>query len=111
MVKIEPIWIDGYAFTTTHVALPKTNLLMVSNSVGYVMCGALDVGLLRDKLASRGIIAARATGVKTMEELIQGNVESCTQEAEAIGITVGMSMTDALKRIGEAERRALRGAE
>lgn len=102
MVTVKPIFIDNFAFTATHVALPKTNLLSISNDVGYVMCGALDVELLRTKLADRGIIAARATGVKTMDELIEGTVESCTQGAEVLGIHEGMSMRDALRRIGQA---------
>ncbi|WP_067619288.1 YunC family protein [Alicyclobacillus acidiphilus] len=102
MVTVQPIWIDRYPFTATHVALPKTNLLMVSNDLGYVMCGALDVELLRTQLADRGIVAARATGVKTMEQLISGTVESCTQAAEELGIRIGMPIRDALIRIGEA---------
>lgn len=63
------------------------------------MCGALDVELLRTKLASRGILAARAVGVKTMEELLAGTVESCTQEAEARGIHEGMPIQEALIRM------------
>lgn len=104
MVHIEPLWIEGYPFTATHVALPKTNLLTISNSVGYIMCGALDVGLLREKLADRGIVAARATGVKTLQELIDGSVESCTQNAEAIGIQKGMPMHEALVHMGKLEK-------
>lgn len=106
LVRVEPTWIHGYPFTATHVTLPKTNLLMVSNDIGYVMCGALDVSLLRNKLADRNIVAARATGVKTMDALIAGYVESCTQAAEALGIEPGMPMTEALIRIGEAAQRA-----
>ncbi|GEO25699.1 hypothetical protein AAC03nite_14840 [Alicyclobacillus acidoterrestris] len=102
MVNITPIEVQGYRFTATHVALPKTNLLVVSNQVGYIMCGALDITLLRETLASRGIIAARAVGVKTMQELLDGKVESCTQAAEALGITPGMAVTEALARIGAA---------
>lgn len=101
MVRVEPIWIDGYPFTTTHVALPKTNLLTISNAIGYVMCGALDVSLLRTELADRNIIAARATGVKTMDALIEGRVESCTQSAEQLGIQPGMSIKEALILIGQ----------
>lgn len=68
------------------------------------MCGALDIHLLRERLANRGIVAARATSVKTMDELLHGTVESCTQGAEALGIHAGMSMQDALARIGDASR-------
>lgn len=102
MVSVQPLWVGEYPFTATHVALPKTNLLAINNDLGYVMCGALDVELLRTKLADRGIVAARATGVKSMDELLNGDVESCTQGAEEIGIKVGMSIREALVRMGRA---------
>ena len=79
MVQVQPIWIDGYPFTAVQVDLPKTTLLAVANSVGYAMCGALDVELLRTKLASRNIVAMRATGVRTLDQLLAAEVESQTQ--------------------------------
>lgn len=103
MVELDLISINGYSFTATHVALPKTHLLTVSNRVGYIMCGALDVELLRQKLASRGIIAARATGVRSIQELIEADVENCTQHAEQIGIRIGMPMKEALTLMGKYE--------
>ncbi|GLG00100.1 hypothetical protein Alches_01390 [Alicyclobacillus hesperidum subsp. aegles] len=105
MVHLQPVWIDEYPFTATHVALPKTNLLAISNSIGYAMCGALDIALLRTQLASRGIVAVRATGVKTISELLDGTVESCTQEAEALGILCGMPIREALRLMGAAEQQ------
>ncbi|EQB47220.1 hypothetical protein CGLO_13658 [Colletotrichum gloeosporioides Cg-14] len=35
------------------------------------MCGALDVGLLNEKLADRGIIAGRAVGKRWASQLEQ----------------------------------------
>lgn len=99
MVKVEPLWLDGHPVTAVEVRLPKTNLLVLSTNSGYVMCGALDIQLLRDKLSQRGIMAARAVGVKTMDELINGKVESCTQGAEEIGIVPGMLVREALLRM------------
>jgi uncharacterized protein YunC (DUF1805 family) len=103
MVTVQPITLEGYTFIATHVKLPKTNLLVVQSNLGYVMCGALDIPLLREKLSDRGIIAARAVGVKTMEELIDGIVESCTQAAEGIGIVNGMPIKEALVKMAEYE--------
>ncbi len=50
MVNVEPIIIDNYTFIAVSVKLPKTNLLAVMSDKGYIMCGALDVGLLNEKL-------------------------------------------------------------
>lgn len=44
LVTIETLEIGG-TLTAVTVALPKTTLLTVSNDNGYIMCGALDVGL------------------------------------------------------------------
>ena len=57
MVTIEPIMIKGHFFTAVVVQLPKTTLLTISNDTGYIMCGALDVGLLNSRLVDRKIIA------------------------------------------------------
>ena len=78
MVSLEPIVLEGYSFTAVTVRLPKTTLLTVSNENGYIMCGALDVGLLNEKLHDRKILAGRAVGVKTIEQLLKAPLESVT---------------------------------
>ncbi|WP_432355455.1 YunC family protein [Sporosarcina sp. A2] len=99
MVTVTSIQLEGHSFTAVSVSLPKTTLLTVSNESGYIMCGALDVGLLNRLLADRRIIAGRATGVKTIEELIAAPLESVTLEAEALGIKVGMTGEQALLKM------------
>jgi len=99
MITTELLVFEGHEFTAVTVKLPKTTLLTVSNERGYIMCGALDVGLLNSRLADRKIIAGRAVGVKTIEELLHAPLESVTHEAEKIGITVGMSGTEALLKM------------
>ncbi|WP_029423272.1 YunC family protein [Alicyclobacillus macrosporangiidus] len=101
MVKVQPVWIGDHAAVAIEVDLPKTNLLVITTDHGYVMCGALDIQLLRERLADRGIVAARAVGVRTLDELVNGTVESCTQAAESLGIRPGMSVRDALLRMME----------
>lgn len=99
MIELLPIEIKGHTFLGVSVKLPKTTLLVVSNDKGYIMCGALDVGLLNEKLKSRRIIAGRAVGVKTLDELLNAPLESVTFEAEALGITKGMIGRDALLKM------------
>ena len=81
------------------VHLPKTTLLTISNEIGYIMCGALDVGLLNQKLADRKIIAGRAVGVRTIDDLLKAPLESVTYEAENCGITKGMIGEEALLKM------------
>ncbi|MFS0644475.1 YunC family protein [Siminovitchia sp. 179-K 8D1 HS] len=99
MVSIEPVMIDGHMFVASTVRLPKTTLLAVSNDRGYIMCGALDVGLLNDKLKERGIIAGRAVGVKTIEQLLEAPLESVTAAAGELGISAGTKGRDALLKM------------
>ncbi|WP_262173299.1 YunC family protein [Saccharococcus sp. Marseille-Q5394] len=99
MVTLTPILIGGYPFTAVTVRLPKTTLLTVSNEKGYIMCGALDVGLLNNVLADRKIVAGRAVGVKTIEQLLKAPLESVTLEAEALGIHTGMIGGEALLKM------------
>ncbi|MCT2535917.1 DUF1805 domain-containing protein [Aquibacillus koreensis] len=101
MISVKPLIIENYPFTAIRVELPKTNLLVISNEVGYIMCGALDVDLLNDKLAERKIVAARATGVKTIEQLLDAPLDKVTLEAENKGWYEGMPAKEALLKIAE----------
>ncbi|SEM62288.1 Uncharacterized protein YunC, DUF1805 family [Mesobacillus persicus] len=99
MIEMTPIELNGHTFLGISVRLPKTNLLVVTSDKGYIMCGALDVALLNEKLKDRKVLAGRAVGVKTIEQLIEAPLESVTIEAENLGITAGMSGKEALKRM------------
>ncbi|KXH81878.1 YunC family protein [Sporosarcina sp. HYO08] len=99
MITMTPVSINGNTFTAVEVKLPKTTLLTVSNKNGYIMCGALDVELLNTKLSDRQIIAGRAVGVKTIEQLLKAPLESVTIEAESLGIHEGMIGEEALLKM------------
>ena len=99
MVSVNPVIIEGQTFIATSVSLPKTTLLTVSNEKGYIMCGALDVALLNNLLSDRQIIAGRAIGVKTIEQLLDAPLESVTLAAEELGVTVGMRGSEALLKM------------
>src|SRR6478735_9625698 len=99
MITSAPIVIEGHTFNAVTVLLPKTTLLTISSDKGYIMCGALDVSLLNDKLADRQIIAGRAVGVRTIEQLLEAPLESVTLEAEKRGIFKGTIGKDALLKM------------
>ncbi|WP_314002609.1 DUF1805 domain-containing protein [uncultured Paenibacillus sp.] len=101
MIRIVPYMIGSTAVLGVEVKLPKTTLLAITTDTGYIMCGALDIGLLNERLKDRGIIAGRAVGVRTLEELMEAPLESVTVQAETIGIRIGMKGRDALERMLE----------
>lgn len=107
LVTVEPVMIDTWTCIAISVALPKTHLVAIRNEIGYIMCGALDIDLLNTRLHDRHIVAGRAVGVKTVEELLRAPLESVTDAARTLGIVPGMSGTDALRvmcRISSAEK-------
>lgn len=99
LIDLSPLEIGGHTFLAVTVLLPKTTLLIVTNDRGYIMCGALDVSLLNDKLKDRNIIAGRAVGVKTIQQLLDAPLESVTLEAENLGIHKGMNGKNALLKM------------
>lgn len=98
MMRMVPFKLDnGETVLGVEVKLPLTTLLSISTDKGYIMCGALDVSLLNERLGHRGIIAGRAVGVRTLEELLEAPLESVTRKAEEMGIVAGMKGSEALR--------------
>ena len=96
MITVNAIHIGNHIALGIVVKLPKTTLIAVTTDNGYIMCGALDIGLLNERLKDREIIAARAVGVRTIEELLEAPMESVTHEAAKRGIVPGMKGRDAV---------------
>lgn len=99
MVKIEPVQFEDWTAIGVEVRLPGTTLLAVTAGNGYIMCGALDVQLLNEKLRDRHIIAGRAVGVRTLDQLLEAPLESVTESAERLGIYAGMQGKEAVRRM------------
>lgn len=98
MITVNPIEIEGMQFTAVSVELPKTTLLTVSNEVGYIMCGALDVDVFNEipKLRERKVIAGRAIGVRTIDQLLAAPLEKITDASKEYGWREGMTGREAL---------------
>ena len=97
MVSLVPVPVAGGIATGITVELPRTHLVIVSGSRGYIMCGALDVALLdAPHMRAREIVAARAVGVKSIADLLAAPLESVTSAAAALGLQPGMAGRDAL---------------
>lgn len=102
MVKVIPLQIENWTAVGVEVLLPRTTLLAITAGNGYIMCGALDVQLLNERLKDREIVAGRAVGVKTLQQLLDAPLESVTDSARDLGITVGMSGQEAIRIMAQA---------
>ena len=96
MVKVIPLQIEEWTAIGVEVLLPQTTLLAITAGDGYIMCGALDVQLLNEKLKDRKIIAGRAVGVRSLQQLLEAPLESVTDAAQEMGITAGMRGQEAI---------------
>ena len=84
-------------FYKVEVFLPKTTLLIVGNDKCFFMCGALDVDIYNaPHLIERRVIAGRAVGVKTIDDLLNAPLERITFAAREEGVFEGMLVKDAL---------------
>ena len=99
MLNVNKINIEGYEFLSYEVALPKTTLFIVSyEKVGYIMCAALDIDFFNhsEKLIARKIIAGRAEGVRSIDQLLNAPLAKVTIACEELGIKPGRIGKDAL---------------
>lgn len=99
MIQVLPLSLGDKVVLGIEVKLPKTNLIAITTDRGYIMCGALDVRLLNERLAERKIIAGRAVGVKTLEQLLEAPLESVTDSARELGVVEGMKGREALLKM------------
>lgn len=97
MVTVKPVNLGDFMATAVTVELPRTSLVMVATDRGYIMCGALDVALLNTRLKERGILAGRALGVRSVEQLLDAPLSDVTDAARTLGIEPGMIGRDALR--------------
>lgn len=83
----------GISIETTEVPI-----LMIRTDKGFVMCGVLDVPAL-DKLLPGKIAAAKISGVRTFEDLLNKKVASATERAKILGVTDEMTGREALEKM------------
>jgi len=103
VVSMVPIPLPGGMAVGITVELPETRLVILAGRRGYLMCGALDVAVLNEKLPARRIVAGRALGVRTVDELLAAPLERVTEAARDLGLREGMSGAEAMALLVQAE--------
>jgi len=84
--------------TGISIATTEVPIIMIRTDKGFIMCGALDVPAL-DKLLPGKIAAAKVSGVKTFEDLLNKKVACATERAKSLGITNEMTGREALEKM------------
>jgi uncharacterized protein YunC (DUF1805 family) len=97
MISVTTLRVDGKSFMGLRTDLPDSPpLLLIMGEKGFVMCGFLNV----ESAEKLGVTAAVVSGVKTFDDLLNGQVKAVTSKAKNLGIEVGMKGADALKLMG-----------
>jgi uncharacterized protein YunC (DUF1805 family) len=96
MISIMTVKVDGKSCLGLRTDLPDSPpLLLITAEKGFVMCGFLNV----ESAEKLGVAAAVVSGVKTFDDVLNGQVKAVTSKAKSLGVEVGMKGTDALKHL------------
>lgn len=94
MISVMSVKVYDKTCLGVKVELPDSPpLLLVIAEKGFVMCGFLNV----DVAEKLGVAAAVVGGVKSFEDVLNAHVKAATSKAKALGVSVGMKGTDALR--------------
>lgn len=86
------------------VELPNTTLLILEGYGGFVMCGALDVGIYNtQRMIERKVICAKAIGVKSIDELYNAHIYESSIYAQSLGLVPSMLVYDFFKKLSKEE--------
>ncbi|MEO5803876.1 MAG: DUF1805 domain-containing protein [Verrucomicrobiota bacterium] len=84
---------DLNLFEKHHIAL-KSPLLLIKGAKGILACGYLNI----ETFNKTGEAAAIVSGVRTHEDMSKAKVIAVSNAARSIGIELGMTGEDALKK-------------
>lgn len=74
---------------------PDSTLVFISGSKGFIMCGYLNL----ETAEKKNNIAAIATGIKNIEDMLKTKIIAATSAARKAGIKEGMPVEQALEII------------
>jgi uncharacterized protein YunC (DUF1805 family) len=96
MIAVESLKIDGKDCLGVKIELPDSPpLLVIMGSKGFVMCGFLNM----EAAEKVGVVAAVVSGVKTFEDVLNGQVKAVSSKAKSLDVEVGMKGAEALKHM------------
>ena len=70
-------------------------MIVIKGETGYVMCGYLNI----DAANSLGDVAVRVTGVNDINDVLNSQVNSCTDNAAKLGIKQGDKIMDIIGKL------------
>jgi uncharacterized protein YunC (DUF1805 family) len=95
-MQTKQITVDGKSYWAFEGEIaPGTNLVFIKGTKGFIMCGYLNIETA-EKFQN---IAAIATGVKSVDDMLNAVIVKSTSYAQNSGITDGMPVKEALAKL------------
>lgn len=94
-MNIEQIKLKNGTALALKFEMCSAPLLVIKAEKGFAMCGYLDIGTA-NKLNDT---AVKVIDVKDFEEMLNARVKEVSEKAKEIGITLEMTVRDALERM------------
>ncbi|MET1160246.1 MAG: DUF1805 domain-containing protein [Thermoprotei archaeon] len=95
-IRVKTVEVNGKKLLGIEVMLPDAPpLILLRGDRGFIMCGYLDISVA-EKL---GLVAAKVKGIKTIEDLLNKNIDECTSKAKELGIHSGVAVKDVVHLI------------
>lgn len=95
MIECQDVKLRNGVVSAVRIDLQKAPLIVVRSSKGYVMCGYLDMNIA-NKL---GDVAAKVTGVSSIENVLDAEVVALSDEAINQGLELGITGRAFLNKI------------
>jgi len=93
-LRVKLLDVEGKRLLGLEVDLPNAPpLVLIRGDEGFIMCGYINIAVA-DNL---NLVAARVTGVKSVEEMLEKEINEATSKAEEKGIRRGLKVRDVLK--------------
>ncbi len=93
-VRVKLVELDDKKLLGIEIDLPNAPpLIVLRGDNGFVMCGYLDISVA-EKI---GVLAARVTGVKSVEEMLDKEIGEVTSKAIEKGVKKGVKVRDIVK--------------
>jgi len=100
MIETVDIKLKNGIVQAVKIPLQKASLILIKSNNGYIMCGYLNMDIA-NKL---GDIAAKVTGVQTIDEALDATIVELSENAKFYDVEIGMSARRFLNTIMKGKK-------
>jgi uncharacterized protein YunC (DUF1805 family) len=94
-MEVEQVQLKNGTALGIKIEMKTAPLLLIKTTKGFVMCGYLNI----EAAEKMGDTAAKVSGVKTFEDVLNAKVNALTSKAKEMGVKEGMTGKEALEKM------------